>query len=150
MAALTNASVVQSMLADDAVTQYPAAQLPGHVEFVLDTVSRTMSPWTIAFTILALILAYDQFSYQWNKGSLEGPRFKLPILGPFLESMNPKFEEYHAKWMSGPLSCVSVFHKSVHPVPSRARPRSGRFRVGSHSSNVHPLTMTRSPCHDGP
>jgi C-22 sterol desaturase len=27
--------------------------------------------------------------------------------------MNPKFEEYHAKWMSGPLSCVSVFHKFV-------------------------------------
>ncbi|KAG5972095.1 hypothetical protein E4U55_000915, partial [Claviceps digitariae] len=25
-------------------------------------------------------------------------------------SMNPKFEEYYAKWASGPLSCVSVFH----------------------------------------
>jgi C-22 sterol desaturase len=25
--------------------------------------------------------------------------------------MDPKFEEYYAKWASGPLSCVSVFHK---------------------------------------
>jgi C-22 sterol desaturase len=34
-------------------------------------------------------------------------------MGPFLESVNPKFEEYVAKWASGPLSCVSVFHKFV-------------------------------------
>lgn len=27
--------------------------------------------------------------------------------------MDPKFEEYKAKWDSGPLSCVSVFHKFV-------------------------------------
>lgn len=38
---------------------------------------------------------------------------KMPFIGPFLESMNPKFEEYVAKWCSGPLSCVSVFHKFV-------------------------------------
>ena len=37
--------------------------------------------------------------------------FKMPFIGPFLQSMNPKFEEYYAKWESGPLSCVSVFHK---------------------------------------
>jgi C-22 sterol desaturase len=37
--------------------------------------------------------------------------FKLPFMGPFLESVNPKFEKYYEKWMSGPLSCVSVFHK---------------------------------------
>ena len=39
--------------------------------------------------------------------------FKEPFIGPFLQSVNPKFEEYHAKWMSGELSCVSVFHKFV-------------------------------------
>jgi len=32
-------------------------------------------------------------------------------MGPFLQSMNPKWEEYCAKWASGDLSCVSVFHK---------------------------------------
>ena len=46
-----------------------------------------------------------------NKGSIEGPTFKMPFIGPFLESMNPKFEEYLAKWLSAPLGCVSVFHK---------------------------------------
>jgi C-22 sterol desaturase len=50
-------------------------------------------------------------SYIWQKGSIVGPAWKTPFIGPFLESMNPKFEEYKAKWASGELSCVSVFHK---------------------------------------
>jgi len=36
-------------------------------------------------------------------------------MGPFMQSVNPKFEEYLAKWNSGPLSCVSVFHKYELP-----------------------------------
>jgi len=36
---------------------------------------------------------------------------KIPFMGPFLESVYPDFEAYKAKWASGPLSCVSVFHK---------------------------------------
>lgn len=44
-----------------------------------------------------------------------GPAFKIPFIGPFLESMNPQFEEYKAKWASGELSCVSVFHKYAAP-----------------------------------
>lgn len=54
-------------------------------------------------------------SYLLNKGSIVGPAFKEPFIGPFLQSVNPKFEEYYAKWKSGPLSCVSVFHKYVAP-----------------------------------
>lgn len=50
-------------------------------------------------------------SYIRSKGSIVGPSWKLPFMGAFLDSVNPKFEEYHAKWLSGPLSCVSVFHK---------------------------------------
>lgn len=34
-------------------------------------------------------------------------------MGPFLESVNPKFSAYMAKWNSDALSCVSVFHKFV-------------------------------------
>ena len=34
--------------------------------------------------------------------------------------MNPKFEEYYAKWTSAPLSCVSVFHKYVGLAPVSA------------------------------
>jgi C-22 sterol desaturase len=53
----------------------------------------------------------DTVRYFYLKGSLVGPTFKLPFMGPFLQSMNPKFHEYKAKWDSGELSCVSVFHK---------------------------------------
>ncbi|TDZ35077.1 Cytochrome P450 61 [Colletotrichum trifolii] len=34
-------------------------------------------------------------------------------MGPFLQAIDPKFEAYLAQWASGPLSCVSVFHKFV-------------------------------------
>lgn len=57
--------------------------------------------------------------YNIRKGSIVGPAFKMPFIGPFLESMDPKFEQYHAKWMSGPLSCVSVFHKYAQIFPAR-------------------------------
>lgn len=50
-------------------------------------------------------------SYLRNKGSIVGPAWKAPFIGPFLQSVNPKFEEYYGKWQSGELSCVSVFHK---------------------------------------
>lgn len=53
--------------------------------------------------------------YFWLKGSIIGPTWKLPFMGPFLESVNPKFTEYKAKWDSAELSCVSVFHKYVGP-----------------------------------
>lgn len=49
--------------------------------------------------------------YHYLKGSIVGPAYKIPFMGPFLQSVNPKFHEYKAKWDSGELSCVSVFHK---------------------------------------
>lgn len=49
--------------------------------------------------------------YIYKKGSIVGPAWKAPFIGPFLDSVRPDFTKYHAKWASGPLSCVSVFHK---------------------------------------
>lgn len=49
--------------------------------------------------------------YIYLKGSIVGPSMKIPFMGPFLESVFPKFTKYKAKWNSGSLSCVSVFHK---------------------------------------
>ncbi|KAG0649225.1 Cytochrome P450 [Hyphodiscus hymeniophilus] len=72
-----------------------------------------LSGWTIALTILLVLVAYDQFSYIVQKGSIVGPSWKAPFIGPFLSSMNPKWHEYKGKWDSGELSCVSVFHKFV-------------------------------------
>ncbi|KAJ4353508.1 RNA polymerase C-22 sterol desaturase [Didymosphaeria variabile] len=74
---------------------------------------NNLSGWRLVLTILVLAIAYDQFKYVWNKGSIVGPMWKAPFIGPFLESVNPDFNAYHAKWESGPLSCVSVFHKFV-------------------------------------
>jgi sterol 22-desaturase len=51
--------------------------------------------------------------YIWLKGSIVGPSWKIPFIGPFLESVHPDFNKYKAKWASGELSCVSVFHKYV-------------------------------------
>jgi len=72
-----------------------------------------ISGWTVALTLFLGLVLYDQYKYIVNKGPIAGPLLKVPFIGPFLQSVNPKFEEYHAKWMSGPLSCVSVFHKFV-------------------------------------
>jgi C-22 sterol desaturase len=105
----SNATSFTSMLAS---SRYGGVTLPPQVDLILDTIVN-LSPWTLAFTLLAICVAYDQFSYIWNKGSIVGPSFKTPFIGPFLQSVNPKFEEYYAKWISAPLSCVSVFHKYV-------------------------------------
>jgi C-22 sterol desaturase len=49
--------------------------------------------------------------YLKRKGFIAGPFFKIPLTGPFLQALHPKFDAYLAQWTSGPLSCVSVFHK---------------------------------------
>ncbi|KAK4234395.1 cytochrome P450 61 [Achaetomium macrosporum] len=71
------------------------------------------SAWQYAATILLAVVVYDQVMYLHRKGSIAGPRFKIPLTGPFIQALNPKFEAYLAQWASGPLSCVSVFNKFV-------------------------------------
>ncbi|CAK7198787.1 RNA polymerase C-22 sterol desaturase [Sporothrix eucalyptigena] len=105
----TNATSFASPLAN---AKYVASALPAQFEPVINAIANA-SIWQILLTLLAAAVLYDQLSYIWQKGSIVGPAMKLPFMGPFLESMNPKFEEYYAKWQSGPLSCVSVFHKFV-------------------------------------
>ena len=86
-------------------------------QFVLQKsqeVFASLSWLQIIISLVVIGLSYDQIMYQWRKGSIAGPSFKFwPIIGPFLESLDPKFEEYKAKWDSGSLSCVSIFHKFV-------------------------------------
>ena len=54
-------------------------------------------------------------SYVWQKGAIVGPPMKIPFMGPFLDSIYPKFSNYKRQWASGELSCVSVFHKYDSP-----------------------------------
>jgi C-22 sterol desaturase len=65
----------------------------------------------ILLTILVVLIVYDQCMYLWRKGPIAGPAFKIPFMGPFIRALYPKFDHYLAQWASGPLSCVSVFHK---------------------------------------
>ncbi|KAL0944228.1 cytochrome p450 61 [Colletotrichum truncatum] len=105
----SNATTFTSVLAS---TKLGNVNIPPQIDYVIERVTNA-SAWTIFFTLLAIAVAYDQISYIMSKGTIAGPTFKMPFIGPFLESVNPKFEEYKAKWASGPLSCVSVFHKFV-------------------------------------
>ncbi|KHN97884.1 cytochrome P450 61 [Metarhizium album ARSEF 1941] len=109
MEANSSSSAFPSILAS---SKYGSINVPPQLDMVLEAVS-TAGPWTILLTLLAMCVVYDQISYIMNKGSIVGPALKMPFIGPFLQSVNPKFEEYYAKWASGPLSCVSVFHKFV-------------------------------------
>ena len=52
-------------------------------------------------------------SYWRQKANLVGDPWKIPFVGPFFDSVRPTFGMYYRKWVSGDLSCVSVFHKFV-------------------------------------
>ncbi|MCJ1468239.1 RNA polymerase C-22 sterol desaturase [Pseudocyphellaria aurata] len=78
-----------------------------------------MSGFNLFLSLLLILIAYDQVKYVWNKGSIVGPAWKTPFFGPFLSSIYPNLDEYKAKWASGELSCVSVFHKFVVIASSR-------------------------------
>ncbi|KAF2503307.1 sterol C-22 desaturase [Lophium mytilinum] len=90
-----------------------AAIAQQNVNGILNTIVNGTNAWTIAATLFLALVVYDQLKYISNKGSIAGPALKVPFIGPFLESVNPQFTKYHEKWMSGDLSCVSVFHKFV-------------------------------------
>ncbi|KAG9664074.1 cytochrome P450 61, partial [Aureobasidium melanogenum] len=98
-----------SPVADAAFAKINAIAPEGFVQRLLAGVNT----WTVVFTLLIGAILYDQAAYIYKKGSIVGPMFKTPFIGPFLESVNPRFEQYKAKWASGDLSCVSVFHKFV-------------------------------------
>lgn len=87
--------------------------LMSQVEGLLSGYLGSWSKLQIAVTILLILISYDQFRYIRQKGSIAGPAFKIPFMGPFLQAIHPRFEAYLTQWASGPLSCVSVFHKFV-------------------------------------
>ncbi|QYT03211.1 ERG5 C-22 sterol desaturase [Trichoderma simmonsii] len=106
MATIVEGSLPLSVETAANVTQHGASKMAGGF-------LSSYSGWQIAITALISLVVYDQLLYLWQKGSIAGPAFKIPIMGPFLQAIHPKFEAYLAQWASGPLSCVSVFHKFV-------------------------------------
>jgi hypothetical protein len=70
-------------------------------------------PLTVALAVLAVVasaLIYEQLNYQRKKAGLPGPRWTIPVIGKFADSLNPSLEKYMEGWNSGPLSVASVFH----------------------------------------
>ncbi|KAH6899041.1 cytochrome P450 [Thelonectria olida] len=105
----STASGFTSVLAS---AKYGNVNIPPQLDYVVEVISNA-GLLTVLLTLFLMCVVYDQISYIMSKGSIVGPSWKMPFIGPFLQSMDPKFEEYYAKWCSGPLSCVSVFHKFV-------------------------------------
>lgn len=105
----------------------PHAQITSSspADSVLSTIAallQNLNGWSLLFATVIAIVVYDQgnkppydaidsVKYQFNSKGIAGPRFKIPVMGSFLDSLHPTFEGYLSKWESGPLSCVSVFHK---------------------------------------
>ncbi|KAH0383401.1 cytochrome P450, partial [Aureobasidium melanogenum] len=86
---------------------------PALPQSILPAVLSGWSMWQYLLTFFLGVIVYDQVMYIKRKGSIAGPAFKIPLMGPFLQALDPKFDAYLAQWASGPLSCVSVFHKFV-------------------------------------
>ncbi|KAK3297166.1 cytochrome protein [Chaetomium fimeti] len=86
---------------------------PWQLRDVVPGPTTEWSAWQYVIALLLGLVVYDQVIYLYRKGSITGPRFKVPLTGPFIQALHPKFESYLAQWASGPLSCVSVFHKFV-------------------------------------
>ncbi|KAF2137162.1 uncharacterized protein K452DRAFT_236404 [Aplosporella prunicola CBS 121167] len=107
------AAVNATFASPTADAQYAPELTPQAINGLVSRLFTGISGWQIVVTLFAMLVVYDQVKYIWNKGPIAGPALKIPFIGPFLESVNPKFSAYHAKWLSGPLSCVSVFHKFV-------------------------------------
>ncbi|KAF2859796.1 cytochrome P450 61 [Piedraia hortae CBS 480.64] len=108
------ASVMEGFNASSASTPSDAPSVvlvgaPGLVSRVL----QSGGVFSILFTLLLAAVVYDQVSYRRHKQHLAGDAWKIPFVGPFFDSVRPTFDKYHRKWLSGPLSCVSVFHKFV-------------------------------------
>lgn len=109
----TTTDIFTSPLAD---AQLKLAATTSFATGLLSRYIEQLNIWTGALTLLLLAITYDQCSYKWQKHGIEGPAWKIPFMGPFLESVWPDFEKYKAKWKSAELSCVSVFHKYVFPL----------------------------------
>lgn len=49
--------------------------------------------------VLLAVAVYDQVRYIVHKGSIAGPLFEVPLMGPFLQALDPNSK---AIWRSGP------------------------------------------------
>lgn len=95
-----------------------SASIPAQTSSVYDAVTTTTAIEAItshkflvsSLVILLSLLILEQTVYRSKKQGLPGKQWKIPVVGAFLDSMNPTMEGYQKQWDLGPLSVVSVFH----------------------------------------
>ncbi|CAO1625165.1 unnamed protein product [Parajaminaea phylloscopi] len=89
------------------------ATLSPYLDYLSLPSLKSASTTSVVFTVLAIIasvLILEQVVYRQRKGHLPGPKWTIPIIGKFADSLRPSMENYMAGWNSGPLSVASVFH----------------------------------------
>ena len=127
-------STINSSFVSPTANAQFAVKVPLLNDGLLSHVAQSITIWNFLSTVLLGLIVYDQCMcimniqermqrswkliniigrYIYNKGGIAGTMLKIPFMGPFLESVFPKMDSYKAKWASGDLSCVSVFHKCV-------------------------------------
>lgn len=84
-------------------------QLPLSSLFTSNVESSKVWLYT-SLAIVVSLFALEQGVYRYKKGNLPGSAWTIPIIGKFLDSMNPTLENYKKQWNSGALSVVSVFN----------------------------------------
>lgn len=65
---------------------------------------------TAVLCAVVVLLVMEQAIYRHKKAHLPGDRWTIPVIGKFLDSMNPTLDNYKRQWASGALSAVSVFN----------------------------------------
>ena len=68
---------------------------------------------TFFYTSLAIVvtlLFVEQAIYRYKKQGLPGPKWTIPIIGKYADSLHPTMPKYLKQWQSGALSALSVFN----------------------------------------
>ncbi|EPQ61028.1 cytochrome P450 sterol C22-desaturase [Gloeophyllum trabeum ATCC 11539] len=102
----SSSSFVSITSPTDVASSFPSIPIPSFFAS-----SSGSSSWlTTTLTIVVSLLLLEQSVYRYKKRHLPGPKWTIPIIGQFADSLNPTLENYKAQWASGALSAVSVFN----------------------------------------
>ena len=132
-----------------------SASLPSSYAAPMGKLSSQPNTTSIFFytsiAIIVSLLALEQAVYRYKKGPLPGPKWTIPIIGKFADSMNPTMSGYLKQWRSGALTALSVFNMYVFLMRFLAEllPTCASFIVMA-SKNEYSVKILNSPNHAEP
>ncbi|WFD30116.1 sterol 22-desaturase [Malassezia sp. CBS 17886] len=99
-----------ALQAEIAHSAWGASNVTQHSECeVLGSSSAVQTTFTV-LAVVAALLALEQLVYRRKKSHLPGPKWTIPVIGKFADSLRPSLEKYQEGWNSGDLSVASVFN----------------------------------------